>query len=360
MDHIEIIDLENPLWANTLEKLNHDIYHLPEYFRVEVKRTPATPKAFVLIDGTKIFFVPFLLRRCNDLFPNKLQEPIFDVSSPYGYSSILMSQSALDTPDFPRLALQELRKLFLKHNICSAFLRSHPILNQKFSEAFEPGTFTEQGETVSVDLTLSESGIWAKTRKGHQSSINKCKRLGFTSRFVPFREHIDEFIHIYEENMRRVQAKDFYYFERTYFEDLVELGDKVQLGLAELDDKVISACLFFEHNGIVQAHLGGTLNEFSSQSPFMLILADARLWFKQRGNTFLHLGGGIGSSKDRLFSFKKGFSRQRFHFSTLRLVINERLYNHLVKIRAEALNSCAEDLLQSNFFPAYRPPVSNS
>ena len=68
-----------------------------------------------------------------------------------------------------------------------------------------------------MDLTLDEGQIWAKTRRGHQSTINKCIRLGLTVRTVSFAEYLDEFIDIYEETMNRVQAQDSYYFDRDYF-----------------------------------------------------------------------------------------------------------------------------------------------
>ena len=39
---------------------------------------------------------------------------------------------------------------------------------------------------------------------------------------------------------------------------------------------------------------------------------------------------------------------------TLRLIIDEEKYSYLVKCRAKALNKQSEELINSNFFPAYR------
>lgn len=353
--NLQVIDLQNPLWSQTLQKLRHDVYHLPEYASIESARTENTPEAFLIVDGEKIFFVPYLLRKCDDILAQESTKEIFDVVSPNGYSGILLSEAAVSTPGFPDFAMNELKGTLKAKGICSAFFRLHPILGEKFNEIFKPDTFSSDGETVSVNLKLSESQIWAHTRKGHQSTINKCKRLGFTARIVSFGQYINEFIAIYEETMNRVEAQKSYYFGHDYFASLLKLGDKIHLGIVELENRVACASLFFECCGIVQAHLGGTRTEFLNQSPFNLLLHYVRLWAKERGNEFLHLGGGVkGSNQDSLYTFKTGFSRQRHNLLTLRLITDEEKYLHLVELRASSLNTKVEELLLADFFPAYR------
>lgn len=352
----KVLDLHNPLWVDTLKKIRHDVYHSPEYLSLEAKRTRSTPESFLIIDDEKIFFAPYLLRKCDDTSHKKLTgQEVFDVVSPYGYSGILLSEAARSTPGFADLALSKLISVLAHKRVCSAFFRMHPILDHAFQETFQPDTFTGNGETVSVDLTLTEPQIWAHTRKGHQSTINKCKRLGLNARIVPFAEYLDEFADIYQETMNRVEASQMYFFDSKYFTDLLNLGKNLHLCIVELEDKVICASLFFECCGIVQAHLGGTRTDYLRYSPFNLLLHYVRLWAKERGNQFLHLGGGIGGSKeDRLHTFKSGFSRQRHDFLTLRLVTDEEKYTHLLNQRANVLNKPVEELLHSNFFPAYR------
>ena len=124
--------------------------------------------------------------------------------------------------------------------------------------------------------------------------------------------------------------------------------------IVESESQIICASLFFESCGIVQAHLGGTKTEFLKQSPFNLLLHHARLWAKERGNNFLHIGGGVGGQKDKLFTFKSGFSKQRHQFFTMRLIIDESKYDYLVSHKAQAKNISVAQLKESNFFPAYR------
>jgi Acetyltransferase (GNAT) domain len=348
--NVQILDWQNPLWNQILWKLQHDIYHLPEYVYLEAKRTQTTAEAVVIQDKENIFFVSCLLRSCHDIF-NKIE--IFDITSAYGYSGILFSEAASNNQAFIDYCLTEIKQIFKLRGVCCAFLRLHPILSNS-REIFNDDLI-ETGETISIDLTLSESQIWAHTRKGHQSTINKCKRLGFISRMVSVIDNIHVFKAIYDETMHRVDAKQAYYFDSQYFTDLLKLDtNKLHLCFVEFENEIAAACLFFECCGIVQAHLGGTRNRFLHDSPFNLLLHDVRLWAKTRGNKFLHIGSGVGGAKDSLFTFKSGFSRQRHQWFALRLITDVDKYYHLVELKAQNLQVESKELLSAKYFPAYR------
>jgi hypothetical protein len=49
--------------------------------------------------------------------------------------------------------------------------------------------------------------------------------------------------------------------------------------------------------------------------------------------------GGVGGGKDSLYHFKAGFSKQTHTFLTLRLIIDEEKYSHLLELRAKSLNT---------------------
>ena len=349
---LTVLDVNHPLWSETLERLPHDVYHLPEYVALDAARTQTLPEAFLLQQKDKLFFVPYLLRSCGDIDVKFAK--IYDIISPYGYPGILLSDAAVVDPQFSESALQQFWSAMQQKGVCSAFLRLHPILEEKSVDLWRSHGLQENGKTVSIDLTLDEAKIWAKTRKGHQSTINKCMRLGLTGKTVSFAEHMDEFIAIYEETMDRVQAQDSYYFSREYFEGLLKLGDKVHLGVVESEGEIVCASLFFECCGIVQAHLGGTKTEFLKQSPFNLLLHQMRLWAKARGNKYLHIGGGVGGKQDNLYTFKSGFSKQRHQFYTFRTVVDAPKYDALLETKANSLNKAIAELRSFGFFPAYR------
>jgi len=352
---IRVINLSDSLWLETLEKLRHDIYHLPEYLYLESVRYNAVAEAILIAEDDKIFFLPYLLRRCDNIFDQSLTtQEVFDVVSPYGYPGILLSDKAASTKEFLDLAINQLISTLRAKKVCSAFFRLHPILNSGFNDFLSPDICNVNGETVSVNLKLSEAEIWSQTRRDHRTSINKLKRSGMTARMVPFQESIGEFISIYYETMDRLEAGRSYYFDDEYFSHFYTLGEKVHLCIVELQDKITCSGIFTECCGIIQYHLGGTRNEFIKQAPSKLMLDYIRFWAKERGNEVLHLGGGVGGGKDSLYLFKAGFSKQTHTFLTLRLFIDEEKYRHLLELRAKSLNTDVEELLSTNFFPAYR------
>lgn len=361
MLNIQIIALNNPLWMQILQTVRHDIYHLPEYVYLESLRTNTTPKAIVISQGEKLFFLPYLLRRCHDFFADPSESPeLFDVISPYGYPGILLSKAAASSSDFLELAMQELISTFRQQNICSAFVRLHPILNAGLEKVYPPHICQISGETIAVDLTLSAEEIWRQTRSDHRKDINRQKRYGLQAKIVDFDKYFADFLEIYYQTMQRVGAPQLYHFQQEYFRNLLhKLGNKLHLGIVEFECEIMCACLFTECGGIVQSYLSGTKNKFLKFSPDKLLFDYVRLWAKERGNKLLHLGGGYGGSKDGVYNFKAGFSPKCQNFLTLRLTIHEERYAHLVELRAKALNSQVGTLLKSNFFPAYRSTVTN-
>ena len=352
------LGINDPEWREALGRLRHDFYHLPEYVRLDSEWNRAQPMAFLARSGDEELFIPYLLRHCESLFPESIAGgSVYDVVSPYGYPGLLLSDAARQSPKFAREAMDRLSETLRGMGVCSAFFRMHPLLSRGLSELFPEGFFTAAGETVAMDLTLDEGELWKGFREGHQWTIKKCKKLGFVPRMVSLRDYIEPVMDIYRETMDRVQAKDSYYFGRNYFTRLAEMPGQVHCCVVESEGQPAAACVFFECGGIVQAHLGGTRSDFLNKSPFHLLLYSAAGWAKSRGNRYLHIGGGVGASNDRLLQFKRGFSPLRFPFSTLRLITDEGKYRELTARRAQAADVSVEDVSCGEFFPAYRAPL---
>ena len=348
------ITTDDPAWGECLRTLRHDLYHLPAYCRLEARRRGMSARAFLFRDGERVFFVPYLLRRCDDILA-ELGPGVFDISSPYGYPGPLISDAARAAAGFVEAAIEAIHAELVDQHIASAYLRLHPILNQGLDAIGRNACIAQHGETVSIDLTLSEAQLWSHTRRGHQSSINRCRRLGVEVEFHPLPGHLASLIDVYRETMNRVAADAGYDFDDAYFAGLAALGPAVEVGIAQVGGQPASACIFFECCGIVQAHLGGTMDAFLEQSPFMLILDEARRRYRARGNQYLHLGSGYkGQTGDAIFRFKSGFSRQRFELSGLCLIGDPALHDRLTLARAQALGVPVDELQRAGFFPAYR------
>lgn len=352
------LEIEDPRWREALGRIRHDFYHFPEYVKLDGECNEARPKAFLARDGTRELFIPYLVRRCDHLFPDATAaNKVCDVVSPYGYPGLLLSDGARESPEFARQAMQRFRETLSEQGVCSAFFRMNPLLSDGFRALFPENFFGAVSDTVAIDLSVDETQMWKNVRDGHQWTINKCRKLGFIPRIAPLHEHLDCFMEIYKETMDRVRAKDSYYFPREYFARLAEMREHVHCFVIELEGKPAAACIFFECDGIVQAHLGGTKSEYMNKSPFHLLLYHVAGWAKSRGNRYMHLGGGVGGSNDRLLQFKLGFSHLLFPFMTLRLITDEEKYRELTTLRAQAANVPVDDLLNAEYFPAYRAPL---
>ena len=65
--------------------------------------------------------------------------------------------------------------------------------------------------------------------------------------------------------------------------------------------------------------------------------------------SFFNLGGGLGGDEDTLFQFKANFSKSFKPFKLWKYIVNENVYNDLVK-----LNPINDSKQSSHFFPSYR------
>jgi Acetyltransferase (GNAT) domain len=354
---VEIITPNNPSWELTIGELSHDFYHLPSYVILESDRLKTKPQAIVIRNGAKCFFLPYLLRNCEDV-QKPGEKKIYDVVSPYGYPSFVLNDAGKDS-NFLSDCFQALKNSWYEQDICSAFIRLHPIINSHILQSIHPewSFIHTHGDTIVCDLRLTEEQIWQQTRKSHRTKINKLNRLGFHPKItmVDNINSLESFIQIYEETMSRVGASDAYFFGREYFLNLISaLDKKLYICEIEIDNQIVAASLITEIGGIIQYHLGGTKTGFLNQSPSTLMFDYIRTWAKERNNNFLHLGGGLGSAKDSLYHFKAGFSKSTKPFMTMRMIVNENTYDQLVKSSAFNSKCNSLDMSESPFFPAYR------
>ena len=209
------------------------------------------------------------------------------------------------------------------------------------------------GLTVSVDVRQPIEGLWRLLSHGHARAIARARRHGYAIEIGRLDEFLDEFIAIYDETLDRLRASASYHFGGEHLRRLAQLP-QAHLAVATLQGEVAGAYLFFEHQGIVEVHLGGTRKTFMMPSPSHLIIHAICLWARARGAEIVHLGGGVGGSEtDGLFTFKARFSPARHPFGTLRLVADRARYDDLVGRRAAA-PALDRMVPARDFFPEYR------
>ncbi len=347
------ISPQDPRWLHFLGRTRHDFYHLPNYLTFCARHEGGTPLAFWYADGDYEFLAPMLIR---DL-PAELGGPADwrDAITPYGYPCPLHSE------DSPKLAgaLAALRETGREQGLVTIFFRLHPLLPLEPDNLLRAqGTLLQHSSTVTIDLTLPPETQWSQIRKGHRYEIRKLAADGFTAAMDDW-SRLDDFIDLYLSTMSRVNASEFYYFSKAYFEELRgALGDSLHLGTVDAPDGNLACAGLFTvvQDDIVQYHLSGTADPYSHRAPTKLMLDHVRRWATALGCRAFHLGGGVGNREDSLFQFKAGFSPLLKEFRTYRLVLDKERYAELGRLWQVKTGVPVDDT--SDFFPLYRRPLA--
>jgi len=224
------------------------------------------------------------------------------------------------------------------------------ILRQRFGGQVSGEAFEELVRSSFAEAVAQQNLLLAGAPQIMPSIDDAGKHCGYTATFEPLADVAGAIHALYVETMDRVQAGDSYRLPLSYFDGLGDRPDTFACVVRHRGD-IAAGCVFFEREGIVQAHLGGTFDAHLLASPFALSLHAAAVRSQGRGGRWLHLGGGVGGARDNLLRFKASLGRGRFRLSSLRLVADPAAYARLL-----ALRGFAPGAEPAGFFPAYRAP----
>ncbi len=360
METFKLIPAKNKEeWINALKCCGvFDTYHLPEYHLLAMEQAEGDPYLFFFQYNDQFAAIPFLLRPISELDGLEGYQ-YMDATSVYGYPGIVTSLKECDRGiDYFLSHFQDaLLRSFRQLRVVTFFSRLSPLIptDWLFRGIAEVKLLSM---TVAIDLTNSEEDQLKGMTKGHRYDIRKAKGMGINAWLDKSFEHIEDFVEMYKKTMTRTDALDYYHFQNEYFIKLKEyLGNSLKLFVAEKDGVIISASLFLVTGNIVQYHLSGTPTEYLKLSGAKIIIDEVRKWATADGYSWLHLGGGFGSKEDSLFRFKAGFSKLRFPFKIVRLILEPTIYTELVRKRIEWESKNGFNSLMEDYFPEYRKPI---
>lgn len=323
-------------WNEIISSMcDYDFYHLSEYHNLD---TFGKPLLFHYENKDDSFTFPLILRNIDGT-------NYYDVTSVYGYAGPLTKRTEPSISSIQEFQ-SELMCFFDSYLIISAFSRLHPLFGKQAQLLNNLGDIHRRNHTIGIDLQLSEEEQRIQYSRSLKNTINRLKRKGVEIIKASTRNEIDSFIEMYIENMERVSAPKMYFFSKEYFYQFLETINSFIL-LAIFDGQTISGTLCTICNGIMQAHLNATKDEFLDLSPLKLVLEQARIEGIKNSMDILHLGGGRGGVDDSLYVFKSRFSHLRYTFKTWEYIHNQKVYDYLVSERG------IEDK-PTSFFPLYR------
>jgi hypothetical protein len=334
---IEIVK-EPVRWKKILENVDHDWYHTWDSHQISKDNGEGDPLLFVYTVDDITICLPLILRSIDENWQ--------DATSVYGYPGVLASvnvnENALTS------FMDNLKEWGLSSNIVSIFSRLNPCIKTDLSVL--DCYMKSSGKTVVIDLRLTLEDQRKKYRKNYRNLINKLDRDGFKCSWCNSDDDIEDFMRIYNGTMNTLSAGDNYYFDRSYYDSLIQSKDfNVRIYSCYHEGEKVCSGLFVFCNGIVQYHLSGTVEKFKVAAPTRLMIDCVRIDATGMGFIFFHLGGGLGGNEDGLYNFKFGFSKESIDFNILKIITNKLKYEELSNF---SLNEI--DINTSDFFPLYR------
>jgi hypothetical protein len=271
---------------------------------------------------------PFLLEHDGARFAGIERDEPRDVVTPYGYGG--------PTADGFWDAYEEWAR---ERGVVTTFVRFHPLYgNQRGA----PIHVDELAPTVAWRLD-PDRDLLAGLHFKHRNKVTKAENAGAT---VTQHDGLGEFVPLYEDTMRRVNADDFYFFEPAYWERLGELP-LVRFD-AGIDGEVVASALCLATPPWLHYHLSGTTDAGRTTGSSTLVLLEAARWAQANGYERFHLGGGLGGKEDSLHHFKARFDPEGLVPAAVgKAIHDEDAYRRL---------SGGSEAVFEGFFPAYRRP----
>ena len=342
---------EHEKWDEIVKSFSkHDVYYLSGY--VKAFEHNGDGKAMLIYfesdspEKTRAINV-VMKRDISDFSPfsKHLQKnEFFDIVTPYGYGGFIVEGENI------RQLKEEYEQFCKKEHIVSEFVRFHPILeNRKALDSVYDTVHL--GNTVFMDASDEET-IWQNLTSKNRNMIRKAQKEGLKVFWGRDPQIIQSFIQIYNETMDKDAASDYYYFDKAFYESILEdLKHNAIWFYSMKDEEIAAISIFMFCNGQMHYHLSGSKRKFSSFAPTNLLLYEAAVWASKNGYKTLHLGGGVGAAKDSLYKFKKAFSRNEDSaFCIGKKIFDNDAYQKLVGLRLEEASFDEE----SSFFPLYR------
>ena len=325
-------------WNNILSEISdYDCYHTFEYHHI-TKLTGEIPILICYRGTSGIIAFPLLKRKIP-------KSNFYDCTSVYGYAGPIFS-SNINRKDLKNFQ-NGLQEYCSKNNIVSIFSRLNPYISNQEKTLSKLGDIVALGKVVYIDLYKNIDAQRTEYSKTTKRYLNKSRK------FCSIKKSIDEkdiltFKDLYYENMNRVNANSYYFFDEAYFLKLVrtkEFLSEVIYVILEETKEIIAGTILIKGKDVIHYHLSGTKTEYLSLNPLRLILDEARIENSTSKNyRIFNLGGGLKNKGDGLFRFKSSLSNNTKVFKIWKYIANKEIYKTLVDMKET----------NSDFFPSYR------
>lgn len=226
----------------------------------------------------------------------------FDLITPYGYSGYYYKNEETYN-EFIKLFNKKCEELNYKTQI----IRQNPYINVKLSNkeiiknkkiyGININNFNDYFLNV---LNCSTRNMFTKAEK---------KKYLFTIEDLN-NNNIEDFITMYHTTMKNLNADEYYYFNKNYFNCLINLKTNIKLcKIINNDNQTIGQVLILIYKNYIHYHLSCNNKSDNCINDYMILNI-----IKNYVNKIIILGGGLNDD-DNLAKYKKKFSTIEFNYN---------------------------------------------
>ncbi len=336
-----VIITQKEEWTKyTDQSFDYCIYHTWYYHSLDKR---GSPLLFVYKEVDTFIAIPLIKREIAD-------SKMFDFTSVYGYSGPISNKQFNEIDSQIILNFELSFKDFVKNEqSISVFSRLHPFFNQLLL-LNKMGGIKSNGKTIYMDLTMTLEQQRENYNKRLLRQVKQLRKKEYVIKEANTINEVRIFTNMYKENMDRLSATDDYYFDETYFANMLLSKElKCKLILIYSGTEAICGAIIAFSNSIIRNHLSATNYNYIKESPSKLLTDEISIIGRKMGLKYFHLGGGVGGKEDSLFTFKSYFSNLFIEDYIWCYVSDDHAYQTLVNDKNIIPNS--------NFFPLYRSSV---
>ena len=304
----------------------------------------------VTIEFPDIYFTPEYGKACEysdnavwelcsykDLIYVYLKQPIeynntiyYDLITPYGYSGYYYEIKETYEEFIPNF-----RKVAKEKKYITEVVRQNPYLNIKLKGYDVITSKTIYGVFVDSYENYYKNVLHSKKR----NMITKANKnnLMFELKHIDCDEFNNNFLQLYYENMKRVDASPYYFFNTEYFNEIKKQKNTFLAIIKDSNKNIIGTAILFLYNNYIHYHLSCNNNSINCITDFLLVNV-----IKEMGiNKLFILGGGL-KNDDALSKFKKRLSNKQYNYTIYKNILNQEIYDKL------------SENFDTNYFPKYR------
>jgi len=337
------------IWLSWPER---EIHAHPGYVKLYADENSKPVCAYLNTQDGNVLY-PFILRNLGrEWYCENLPFPIYDITTPYGYGGPYKWNDK--NPEILALEFWEkFNRWAVKTCIVSEFIRFSLFENELLSY---PGTREYKFDNIVRNLNMNENELWMDIKKQLRNNIKKAitNEIKIEEDFTG--KNLHHFLEIYYNTMDRRNADKWYYFPKTFFEQInKELIGHFVYFYATLNGEPVSSTLVLSSGHTAYLFLGGTYGEFLNMYPKSCLDYEIILWARKEGLKHVVLGGGHGSN-DNIYRYKKSFAPSGIvPFYTGTRIIKEELYHLIIENKKNMHKQKGTEWEpKEGYFPAYR------